>query len=76
MIKRTPILMYAEDTERIHALYQRVSDQNSLCYQRKVESALYVRKPRTSLCQHHLHQKFHLSRLLGPIGLTMTDCLF
>lgn len=65
--------MYAEDTGTpICSSTKEYLIRIPQCYQRKVESALYGKKLRISPYQHHLHQKFHLNHLLGPIGLIMT----
>lgn len=48
IMKRTPTLMRQDTT--IHALYQRVSDQNSRVTKEE-SSQSHGRKPRTSLCE-------------------------
>ena len=52
IMKRTPTLMYAEDTGTHTCSFTRgCLIRTPPCYQRKVESASYGRKPRTSLCE-------------------------
>lgn len=63
IMKQTPTLMYAEDTGTHTCFFTKgCLIRTPQCYQRKAESALYGRKPRTSLCE------FLLSDLLCDLS--------